>query len=125
MNIFKKLFNKKKIEKEYAEDIEYINRKEEFIEFVKQGGVIVYMDEKYWNKKFDLLYDKGIDFIFDEQLRDYSIIERNDRLKYAVEQGYMIIHFNNDNKFNELLEANNTCIYLTTEEEDLKYNSEN
>ena len=123
MNIFKKLFNKKKIEKEHAEDIEYINRKEELIEFVKQGGVIVYMDEKYWSKKFDLLYNKGIDFIFDEQLRNSSIVERKDRLKYAVEQGYTIIHFNN-NRFNELLEANNTRIYLTTEKEDLKYNNE-
>ena len=122
MNIFKKLFTKK-IEREHAEDIEYINREEELIEFVKQGGVIVYMDEKYWSKKFDLLYNKGIDFIFDEQLRNSSIVERKDRLKYVVEQGYTIIHFNN-NRFNELLEANNTRIYLTTEKEDLKYNNE-
>lgn len=123
MNIFKKLFNKKKIEKEHTEDVEYINREEELIEFVKQGGVIVYMDEKYWSKKFDLLYNKGIDFIFDEQLRNSSIVERKDRLKYVLEQGYTIIHFNN-NRFNELLEANNTRIYLTTEKEDLKYNNE-
>ena len=122
MNIFKKLFNKKKIEKEHTEDVEYINREEELIEFVKQGGVIVYMDEKYWSKEFDLLYNKGIDFIFDEQLRNSSIVERKDRLKYVVEQGYTIIHFNN--RFNELLEANNTRIYLTTEKEDLKYNNE-
>ena len=124
MNIFKKLFSKKDIEKEHAEDVEYINREEELIEFVKQGGVIVYMDEKYWSKKFDLLYNKEIDFIFDEQLRNSSIVERKDRLKYVVEQGYKIIYFNNDNKFNELLEANNTRIYLTTEKEDLKYNNE-
>lgn len=64
MNIFKKLFNKKKIEGEHAEYVEYINREEELIEFVKQGGVIVCCSEKDWRVKIEKLENKGIPYIF-------------------------------------------------------------
>ena len=77
MNIFKKLFNKKKIEKEYAEDIEYINREEELIEFVKQGGVIVCCSEKDWRGKIEKLENEGTPYIFTTEEEDLKYNNEN------------------------------------------------
>ena len=76
MNIFKKLFTKK-IEREHAKDIEYINRKEELIEFVKQGGVIVCCSEKDCRVKIEKLENEGIPYIFTTEEEDLKYNNEN------------------------------------------------